>query len=376
MTPSPSLPPSPDELELSLFGPGYGEALLVHLGAGKWILVDSCLHCDSSQPAALAYLHELGVDIAQAVELIVATHWHDDHIRGISAALRECTGADLAVSGAINHEEFFTLVSSYLVPSIMESTGVDELRQVLKTLQARKSRGDRYNPPRYAVADKILYHDSVKLGTSDVTATVSALSPSDASLLQAQLSFARILASQQQARTRVAPPSPNSASVVLWIEVGSHRLLLGSDLEVTHQPNTGWSAILDDALLVTERAGIFKIPHHGSKNAHHPRVWSELLLDDPLALLTPFRRGRTSLPSPEDSARICALTPNAYMTSPVRHQPYKFRNKTVRKTLRSVGCEIRRAHSGWGQIRVRQSIDQADPPCIELFGDACPLDCP
>ena len=36
-------PPRTDELEVSLFGPGVGECVIVHLGAGEWMVVDSCL---------------------------------------------------------------------------------------------------------------------------------------------------------------------------------------------------------------------------------------------------------------------------------------------------------------------------------------------
>jgi len=34
----------PDELEVSVFGPGYGESLAIHLGLGSWIIIDSCRH--------------------------------------------------------------------------------------------------------------------------------------------------------------------------------------------------------------------------------------------------------------------------------------------------------------------------------------------
>ena len=46
-------PPSPDELEISLFGPGRGECVVVHLGNNDWLVVDSCLDNTSSQPVAL-----------------------------------------------------------------------------------------------------------------------------------------------------------------------------------------------------------------------------------------------------------------------------------------------------------------------------------
>lgn len=37
-------PPVADELEVSVFGPGVGESVVVHLGHGDWMVVDSCLN--------------------------------------------------------------------------------------------------------------------------------------------------------------------------------------------------------------------------------------------------------------------------------------------------------------------------------------------
>ena len=48
-------PPCHDELEVSIFGPGIGESVVVHLGYGDWIVVDSCLNPRTRLPAALEY---------------------------------------------------------------------------------------------------------------------------------------------------------------------------------------------------------------------------------------------------------------------------------------------------------------------------------
>jgi hypothetical protein len=48
--------PNADELEISLFGPGYGESLALHLGNGQWMIVDSCVDSSSRRAAALGYL--------------------------------------------------------------------------------------------------------------------------------------------------------------------------------------------------------------------------------------------------------------------------------------------------------------------------------
>jgi hypothetical protein len=54
--------PAGDEIEINVFGPGYGECCLVHRGGSKWIIIDSCVDVDTGRPAALTYLDNIGVD--------------------------------------------------------------------------------------------------------------------------------------------------------------------------------------------------------------------------------------------------------------------------------------------------------------------------
>src|SRR5208283_1490967 len=98
--------PAVDEMEVSLFGPGYGESVVIHIGNNLWILIDSCLNPRTQQPACLEYLRRLGVDIQRSVKLIVATHWHDDHVRGLGSVFRECASACLVLSQALRNSEF------------------------------------------------------------------------------------------------------------------------------------------------------------------------------------------------------------------------------------------------------------------------------
>lgn len=88
--------PSSDEIEVSLLGPGFGEAVVAHLGLGNWALIDSCL-TPEGEPAGLEYLEILGVDPADVV-LIVASHWHDDHIGGMAKLVQACSNARFAYS--------------------------------------------------------------------------------------------------------------------------------------------------------------------------------------------------------------------------------------------------------------------------------------
>jgi glyoxylase-like metal-dependent hydrolase (beta-lactamase superfamily II) len=105
-------PPALTEIEISDFGPGYGESLVLHLGENNWLIVDSCLDL-TGEPAPLTYLRHIQIDPATSVKQFIATHWHDDHIRGLGRIMRECTSAAFVCSAALRTREFLTLVTAY-----------------------------------------------------------------------------------------------------------------------------------------------------------------------------------------------------------------------------------------------------------------------
>ena len=105
-------PPNQDEIEITVFGPGYGEALAIHVGSGRWLLVDSCLN-DAKKPAAIEYLKEIAVDVATQVEIVAASHRHDDHIKDLSTVLKECRSAKLYLSSAFQKQEFVGLIQTF-----------------------------------------------------------------------------------------------------------------------------------------------------------------------------------------------------------------------------------------------------------------------
>lgn len=126
--------PKASELELSLFGPGVGECLVIHLGSGEWMIVDSCLGEQRDKPIALEYLELLGVDVSSQVKVVLVTHWHDDHIRGVSDIVREASLARFACSAAVNSEAFFSLIGADRVIKLVGHTsGITEFAEVLST---------------------------------------------------------------------------------------------------------------------------------------------------------------------------------------------------------------------------------------------------
>lgn len=369
-----SEPPALNEVEVSIFGPGYGEAVAVHLGNGKWLLVDSCIDPESGLPAALRYLMQLGVDVAQDVKVIVATHWHDDHLRGMAGLFNACQSAQLVISSVLHSTEFRKLIALYGERSMDRSVGVDEFVRIIELLRSRQSKRGRGAGVRLASADKLLWRDEIVAHQGTNSINVYALSPSDAAVLLAQLALADQSPQEKGTKRRLVAPSPNHASVALWIEIGDIRLLLGADLERTGEPSTGWAAVVTESKSVTERASVFKVPHHGSQNGHHDDVWTKLLLPAPFALLTPFRHGRHLLPKPTDIHRIASLTPNAYVTAPVRARPDHWRRRVVRDFVQAATKSIEPVYAGWGQVQLRRVIEDAGAAWrLQLFGDACGL---
>lgn len=108
MSPQNSLPRD-DEIEVSVFGPGYGESLLIHAGNGCWIAVDSCIDHASRRPRPLRYLEELGVNANTAIHIVVASHWHDDHVRGMHELFKAASSAYFICSTALTSVEFLAL---------------------------------------------------------------------------------------------------------------------------------------------------------------------------------------------------------------------------------------------------------------------------
>jgi hypothetical protein len=233
--------PASHEIEVSLFGPGYGECVLVHLGLGEWLVVDSCVNQYAGGTPAIDYLRTMGVDIAHAVVMVTASHWHDDHIRGLSEIVDECKSAEFAMSLALQPKEFVQLVQAAGRDPMVTSSGVDEYFRILQTLVARKTADAQTIAPTWAVTDRRLWQRI----NGEPDAEIWSLAPSNESVAQSLQSFGVLLTEQQGTKKAVRPIRPNLATTVLWVRVGSCHVLLGGDLEETSSPGTGWTAIVD-----------------------------------------------------------------------------------------------------------------------------------
>jgi glyoxylase-like metal-dependent hydrolase (beta-lactamase superfamily II) len=153
-------PPRRNELELSLFGPGIGESLVIHSGNGEWVVVDSCLD-EQRRAVALSYLESLGVGVAAQVKLVLVTHWHDDHIRGMSQVVAAAKTAEFAYSAALAGQEFFNLVAARNEVSLIgQTSGVDEFKAIFDILAGRTSGRYPRGPGHWAASG--MCHDGAR----------------------------------------------------------------------------------------------------------------------------------------------------------------------------------------------------------------------
>lgn len=364
-----ALPPEISQIEVSLLGPGYGESVLIHLGNNKWIIIDSCIDSKTLQPAPLEYLKSIGVDPETAVVLIIATHWHDDHVRGISKVLSACSNAKFCHSAALRDKQFLNYVFTFGERNpISAGSGTEEWIKVLDVLNDRPA-------IRAGMNRKVHYMSANESGHGE-ECSVWTLSPSDKQVELFLRSITKFIPKKEikhrVTKYRATQPDDNHQCIVTWIEIGEHSILLGGDLIETADPDSGWSVIVKSKERPQRDAAIFKVPHHGSKNAHNDDVWSKMLSPQPYAIVTPHNRGKKKIPSPSDVARIEAYTSNGYATAKLSSSKSTVnRPAAVERTIKETVGKIRKIQPNTGLVRLRNSLSGPHDWSVELFGSAC-----
>ena len=324
-------PPSPDTIEISVLGPGYGESIVVHLGDGQWLCVDSSQPSGVSQPLALEYLSQLGVVVSTSVVAVVATHWHDDHVKGLARLFDAAASATFYCSQALNSKEFEGLTTSPYVPSRF-SSGVSELQQIAVEVRRRRDGGGPAIE-HVGAARRIWYNPAAAVSE------IWALSPSSEDIARSLEHLASFL--PMTGARRVPVVSPNDASVVLYLETNAGGILLGADLE--HQPSErgrGWHAVLDHSARPRATSAIYKVAHHGAVSSYCPEIWEHLLAADAVSIVAPFERGSVVLPTTADIDRIRGHTSRAFVTSVARATKPRF-ERAVERTIAEATREFR-----------------------------------
>lgn len=257
--------------------------------------------------------------------------------------------------------------------SMVEKPGVKEFDQILRVLKERSA----MNIPvvRFAASDRLIWRSSM-LHDAQPTEIYS-LSPSDFETTLALAGIASLLQPHGTSLFGIPAQSPNHAAVVLLIKAGRSELLLGADLEKGNHAQRGWTANLNSTNIPKAiSSSVFKVPHHGSDDSHHPGVWSQLLMNQPFAILSPFAKGRLPRPQKSDAYRICSLTKDSYITALPTRKNGKTPSSVVNKAMAETTLWLKEVPSATGMVQLRKQLHSPAqaPWSVKLTGTAVSLD--
>jgi beta-lactamase superfamily II metal-dependent hydrolase len=358
-------PPKSEEIEISIFGKGIGECLVIHLGENNWIIVDTFLD-NLKQPIPLQYIKFLGLTPKNTVKAFIATHWHDDHIRGAARIHKECEKADFICSEAIEASEFFKLAGLYKNGKLNfneEGSGVDEFVGIFENILQLK------RPPNFVSA----FQPILKIKKGSLKVNILALSPSQADKWDAKTNILSELSKvkPRSGTKRISYRKTNNGCVALWIEANELNFLLGSDLESNIGSDRGWEAIISSPHKPNGKANLYKVAHHGSKTGHLDAIWDELLhKDNHHSILTPYNR--SNIPQEGYIQKISELSPSSFAASHRVLRKITDRSNMVEKTIRESTRSHKVLESRLGFVQVRFNI-KTKKTKIALYGAAIPL---
>jgi beta-lactamase superfamily II metal-dependent hydrolase len=243
----------------AVLGSGVGESIIIKIGINEWCVVD-CHKIkidDKLYVAPLYFLEKIGVNIATDIKFIFATHWDDDHISGISELLEKAKNAVFATTAVVTDKKFYGYLRTHHdnLKNTPHKSGINEFFECQGIIKVRKQKIKKLKQ------NELMYQNDC--------VDIYALSPHD-DVINTVFDFLmknnpNIL---NQPIKVCVPPKPNDTSVVLLIKfkILESQILLGADLEELDKKS--WSKLIQDNAVQNVKAGIFKIPHHGSKNGY------------------------------------------------------------------------------------------------------------
>ncbi|HSP80934.1 MAG TPA: MBL fold metallo-hydrolase, partial [Myxococcaceae bacterium] len=296
-----------EALSLVVFGPGKGEAQVVVLPDGRVGVVDGCR--EPSSPGGdpvrefLAALDQRASLRGESFRLafVCLTHPHDDHYAGLGRLLQAYRGrVDAVWSVSKVGDRYAEALSSYVGAThagrkpLPDDAKVRGLERVLhEFIEAYERQGSRL---RQVSQSKSLLKETVHTRRLKI----SACGPADRDVDKAQLALVKGIEDLLVEGEHAVGFDPNATSGALVIRWGDAGMLLGGDLLCARGDIRGWEDVWHE---IEPPIQVVKVAHHASAEAHHDGLWQRL--GAPLAIVTPFKDARGSMPPrPEQISRL------------------------------------------------------------------------
>lgn len=304
-----------DELEITTMGVGSqsGESIVMHLGDGNWIIIDSCKTCDGIV-MPLYHLKMLGVEL-EHVNKIVCTHWHDDHIGGLSTVVEQCTNAEFYYPIVGQDNNYLSLLRKGDKAQNQSSVWKEFI--ACYNLAKQKS--------SFCGSDKLVYDD-------DKGIQLFTLSPSDKMIAKMLQIIADFEKSADYRRFNDSAITPNMGCSALLLVTPECKILLGADLEANRSNKenedacinqcakryeVGWCNVIKKSTsFKRKKISYFKLPHHSSKTGYCNAIYTEHVTDLPISVSTVFvNNAGVKLPQKDMLIKYHDRSTEMYLTS-------------------------------------------------------------
>lgn len=410
------LPSSPKEAEVTLIGgtAGYGESVVVRYGENEWAIVDSCIDSITQTCLPVAYLKDLGVDIETQVKYVICTHWHDDHIRGLHNVLEACS-SEVTFCVAIASEKLSFLYEIHrsnlyepdrgvrkeliLAMDVVKDKGIKVKRllqdlPVFKTATcscvalspSQKELDGFYNELAYATSElgQVLTQKE-KLKTIPVAEieTAEDISEEVFESLEGKVDVDSAIISENDIQelnilkesAKRSKPNINDRSVALLFTICGHHAVLGADLEVTSDSESGWQSVNDCISMEGVTAGIFKIPHHGSSTGYYELFLRNHIKPSATGKVSTWLKGKKVLPEKDILNKYRNYLSGLYITTDPSCLIGKFSSPEYKKVMEETTESIIDIKNQFGIVQSRLDLTSGDDNWVtRLYGAAKTVD--
>ncbi|HNC37694.1 MAG TPA: MBL fold metallo-hydrolase, partial [Saprospiraceae bacterium] len=313
----------------------------------------------TQEPLAIEYLQSINVDLNHVV-LVVCTHWHNDHIRGLAKVLSNCPNAEFSFSAITDLQKFLYLCE--LDYTKTKKGSISSTNEFANCMQIINDRGTNYIR---AQSDLVL----LNLEEESIRFELFSLSPSPKTITNFDSEISQLITEFGTRNTAIINRSPNEKSVALYLKFQNHRVILGSDLEIGKSEHEGWRHIVKSSKVIDKnKSELYKIPHHGSKTGYYSDIFNILIKEGSTLKLSPFKG--SGLPTDEMLEVYLGHSSDLYMTSSniVSKKPKK-RDKGIEKIIDRSVVSISELKFMHGIIRSRINyLDEKSIYKTEVFG--------
>jgi len=331
-------------VRIAVFGPGFGESIVIYIPGLGWGVIDSCLK-NNNNPA-LDYLKKNNI---RNIAFLILSHPHKDHYEGFDQIIDEYIGhidriCYYSGDGIREYREYL------IRQEILNYPGLKQLSDLFKKFEAAKNNGAQI--VRIAERTEILRKNIY--GENEVE--ILGLSPSAASVEKyKKLLFDAIPKNEGDTLNFLTDSQHNLISAAIWCSVGNIRLILGGDVEIGDDDHVGWKGIVNNIDSPDLSVQFIKVSHHGSSNAFYKPAWEKHCKHTKtIAVITPYNKTADPIPRKPDLERITQHADDIFVTSTTIHQKQK-------KVYDSIVVKNTRGVREW-----KCPIDNPNMGCVEI----------